>query len=172
MQEINIGSSPNDGTGDKLREFVGIVKDNFIELTPNYKEFVANVTYSESDVIINSPLIVGQIYYIESLSLGDNFSNVGFDVSNFYFTATGEYPISWTSSVLKLVNLNVNVYKNTFESIEIFPIRSEAVNLNISSEIDFEPENTLLYGNDTYSILDGEITMEYSNSIFQIKRYL
>lgn len=173
MQEINIGNIPNDGTGDKLRDFATIVRDNFIELTPNYKEYVGTLNYSESDVTINEPLGIGRIYRIVTLSPGDNFSNVGYDGTGDYFTATGEYPISWNSSIIKVVSFEKSVKYNTFTNIDILPYRFEGdVVYTIISELSFSDQDTLLDGNVSFTYNGGRILLSNTSSIFQIKRYI
>lgn len=38
-----------------------------------------------------------------------------------FFVATGEYPVSWTSTEVKEINMNVNVYTNTFNTVTFSP---------------------------------------------------
>lgn len=173
MQEINIGNIPNDGTGDKLRDFVTIVRDNFIELTPNYKEYVGTLNYSESDVTINEPLGIGRIYRIVTLSPGDNFSNVGYDGTGDYFTATGEYPISWNSSIIKVVSFESNIITDTFDDLNILPFSYDSdVVFILFSELSYSEGNTIISGNISYSFENYKIIISNTSSIFQIKRYI
>lgn len=170
MENINIGSLPNDGTGDKLRDAFIKINQNFEELALNYKELTANIVYNESNVIIGTPLTIGFTYYINSLSVGDSFTNVGYTGSK-YFIATGEYPTVWNTTDIKLVNLFPTIYKNTYTSAFIFPIEVEGNKYyEVSTEEVMDSTNTII--NSNIGILaDGKWQGEY-NSIFQIKTYI
>ena len=175
MQEINIGNVPNDGTGSPLRTAMEICKQNFIELTPNYKQYVGRIFYSESDVIVNEPLSVGRIYRIDTLSPGDNFTNVGYNGISDYFTATGQYPVSWNSSVVKLVSFENTIYTDTFNDLQLVPYQyysDDDVFFIIFSEISFSEINTIISGNVSYSFENDKILISITSSIFQIKRYI
>lgn len=173
MQEINIGNVPNDGTGSSLRTAIEICKQNFIELTPNYKQYVGRIFYSESDVIVNEPLSVGRIYRIDTLSPGDNFTNVGYDGISDYFTATGQYPISWNSSVLKLVSFKNTISTDTFDDFQLIPYSYDVdVLFIVYSEVSFSELNTITNGNISYSFDNDKILIYNTSSIFEIKRYI
>ena len=173
MQEINIGNVPNDGTGSKLRTAMEICNQNFTELTPNYKQYVGRIFYSESDVIINEPLSVGRIYRIDTLSPGDNFTNVGYDGISDYFNATGQYPISWNSSVLKLVSFENTISTDTFDDFQLIPYSYDVdVLFIVFSEVSFSELNTITNGNMSYSFNNDKILISNTSSIFEIKRYI
>ena len=173
MQEINIGNVPNDGTGSKLRTAMEICNQNFTELTPNYKQYVGRIFYSESDVIVNEPLSIGRIYRIAKLSHGDNFTNVGYDGISDYFTATGQYPVSWNGSVLKLVSFENTINTDTFNDFQLLPYSYDSnVTFIIFSEISFSELNTIINGNISYSFDNDKILISNTPSIFQIKRYI
>ena len=173
MQEINIGNVPNDGTGSKLRTAMEICNQNFTELTPNYKQYVGRIFYSESDVIINEPLSVGRIYRIDTLSPGDNFTNVGYNGISDYFTATGQYPVSWNSSVVKLVSFNNTIYTDTFNDFQLIPYSYDVdVLFIVYSEVSFSELNTITNGNISYSFSNDKILISNTSSIFEIKRYI
>ena len=173
MQEINIGNVPNDGTGSKLRTAMEICNQNFTELTPNYKQYVGRIEYSESDVIINEPLSVGRIYRIVTLSPGDNFTNVGYDGISDYFSATGQYPISWNSSVLKLVSFENTISVDTFDDFRLIPYSYDVdVLFIVFSEVSFSELNTITNGNISYSFNSDKILISNTSSIFEIKRYI
>lgn len=173
MQEINIGNVPNDGTGSKLRKAMEICNQNFTELTPNYKQYVGRIFYSESDIIVNDPLSVGRIYRIDTLSPGDNFTNVGYDGISDYFTATGQYPISWNSSVLKLVSFENTISTDTFDDFQLIPYSYDVdVLFIVLSEVSFSELNTITNGNITYSFDNDKILISNTSSIFEIKRYI
>ena len=173
MQEINIGNVPNDGTGSKLRTAMEICNQNFTELTPNYKQYVGRIFYSESDVIINEPLSVGRIYRIDTLSPGDNFTNVGYNGISDYFTATGQYPVSWNSSVVKLVSFNNTIYTDTFNDFQLIPYSYDVdVLFIVFSEVSFSELDTITNGNISYSFDNDKILISNTSSIFEIKRYI
>lgn len=173
MEEINIGNVPNDGTGSPLRTAMKICNENFKELTPNYKQYVGRIFYSESDVIVNEPLSVGRIYRIDTLSPGDNFTNVGYDGISDYFTATGQYPISWNSSVLKLVSFENTISTDTFDDFQLIPYSYDVdVLFIVFSEVSFSELNTITNGNISYSFDNDKILIPNTSSIFEIKRYI
>jgi hypothetical protein len=168
MENVNIGTAENSGDGEKLRIAFEIVNENFDKLAPNFKELVAVASYDFENVITNSPLEIGSIYYLSVLETGDNFSNIGY-VGEPYFRATGQYPISWTNSSLQKVIDNSVIYKNTFENVELFPIEVEGGTVvRVQTEEIFSDLNTF------YDLTKGYIDFQYYNNIdiiFQIKKY-
>ena len=170
MENVNIGTVENDGTGEKLRNAFNIINENFQELSKNYKELIASATYSESVLTINTPLTIGNTYFISFLSPGDNFSNVGYTGDQF-FVATGEYPVSWTSTVVKEINMNVTVYTNTFNTVtftpELYGELSE-VFLKVKVNDSLNDLNTTYDSN--LGFIDGAYYSKFGY-IFNIKRY-
>lgn len=170
MENVNIGTIENDGTGEKLRDAFIIVNENFQELSKNYKELVAAPTYSDSVIAVNTPLIVGNTYYIISLSSGDNFSNVGYTGDQF-FVATGEYPISWASTEVKEVNMNVTVYTDTFNSVTFKPELYGQSGVILKVEVEDTLDNLNTTHDLTLGFIDGGVYYSQFGHIFNIKRY-
>lgn len=171
MENINIGTVENDGLGDKLRNAFSIVNENFQELTPNYKKLTLYTNYSENNVLINSPLIIGETYRMITLTEGDNFSNVGY-VSGDFFVATGQYPISWTDSTIKLVDFNSTFFENTFSNVVLEPIKmGKATYIKISTEELLQYSNTFI-DNRYIELENGYALLNSIGEIIEIKKYL
>lgn len=80
-----------------------------IEVSDIYTEYVTE-------------FIIGEVYQIPSVELGDDFTNIGY-VDRNPFIATGTTPNAFTNGTeVSKVNTNVNytIYKNTFENLSIY----------------------------------------------------
>lgn len=85
--------------------------------TPNYgancDTAVLVDSYNEIDLIltaVTAPLIVGEQYLIQTLALGDNFSNVGFTAEDVPFIATGTTPTDWTNGTVVYITKESTTY--------------------------------------------------------------
>ena len=171
MENVNIGTVENDGTGEKLRNAFNIVNENFQELTPNYKKLVLYTQYTENEVLINTPLIIGATYRMVNLSEGDNFSNVGYTSGDF-FVAIGQYPVSWVSSNVSLVNFKSSFLENTFDNITLSPFKEgEDTYIKIETEEDLQYNDTFV-DNRYIELLDGDAILNSIGQIVEIKKYL
>lgn len=90
-QVVNVGSSPNDGTGTPLRDAMVIVNDNFLEL---YTNPVVNTSVTVGNSSVNS------VINSTSLVFGNNSStiNVGNAAINAVTNSSGFYTTGGTVS--------------------------------------------------------------------------
>lgn len=88
QQVINVGSAPNDGTGDVLRDAMVYVNENFTELYSN-AVVNTNITVGNSTVncFINSISIV-VANASSRISVGNSSSNAVINSTGFYTTHT------------------------------------------------------------------------------------
>ena len=94
FSNINIGLSPNDGTGDVLRTAFEIVNDNFLEV----EEFlVSQVTQSYLTATLSN--------YVTNQELNDVVEPIGVDLSTLFTSLDGKAPLVHTHSVSNVTGL-------------------------------------------------------------------
>lgn len=94
FSNINIGLSPNDGLGDKLRDAFVIVNDNFLEV----EEFlVSQVTQSYLTATLSN--------YVTNQQLQDTLDPVGADISTLFTSLDDKAPLVHTHSVSNVTGL-------------------------------------------------------------------
>lgn len=69
QENLDLGTTPNDGLGDGLRDAMSKVENNFTELYTNYAENTTTTALSESDLDTAYPsVITGFKVYCEDIT--------------------------------------------------------------------------------------------------------
>lgn len=92
-QIINIGTVPNDGTGDTLRVSFGKTNNNFSELYTSLSNTDANVVNAEANVIIWASLVYGRANQVfdrtnviwQQANTASNTANLALDTVNYVY---------------------------------------------------------------------------------------
>src|SRR6056300_1094400 len=189
-QTINIGSVPNDGTGNTLREGGDLINDNFNEiytaigdgttltsgtfLTTTNSETVQNKTISGASntlsnignsSLTNSTISIGGI----TLNLGDTDATPALDLSD----ATN-YPTSSLTGFITNAQLagSIDNAKLSNSSVSIIADDSSAQSISLGGSILFTGGsgiNTSISGNEITFATDGSIVTETSSDVLTNK---
>jgi len=139
FSNINIGLSPNDGTGDVLRTAFEIVNDNFLEV----EEFlVSQVTESYLAATLSN--------YVTNQELNDVVEPIGVDLSTLFTSLDGKAPLVHTHSVSNVTGLQGQLDSKasiTQLNNAIAALNSTIADLNItiSNKIDEAPQDDNSY---------------------------
>lgn len=135
FSNINIGLSPNDGTGDVLRTAFQIVNDNFLEV----EEFlVSQVTESYLTATLSN--------YTTQQELNDAVEPIGIDISTLFTSLDDKAPLVHTHSVSNVTGLQGQLDgKATLTQLNnaIAALNDTIAELNItlSNKIDEAPQD-------------------------------
>lgn len=139
FSNINIGLSPNDGTGDVLRTAFEIVNDNFLEV----EEFlVSQVTESYLTATLSN--------YTTQQELNDVVEPIGVDISTLFTSLDDKAPLVHTHSVSNVTGLQGQLDgKATLTQLNnaIAALNDTIAELNItlSNKIDEAPQDDNSY---------------------------
>jgi len=139
FSNINIGLSPNDGTGDVLRTAFQIVNDNFLEV----EEFlVSQVTESYLTATLSN--------YTTQQELNDAVEPIGIDISTLFTSLDDKAPLVHTHSVSNVTGLQGQLDgKATLTQLNnaIAALNDTIAELNItlSNKIDEAPQDDNSY---------------------------
>lgn len=158
QQTINIGSSPNDGTGDTIRDAMDIVNDNFNEMYTSFTmsgaitvgnstvnsvvsntggmvtgNTTANATANSLNFVVANTIGASTLTPA-SLAIGNSTVNTSHSVSALYL-ANSISNVSITTGEIFIGNSTVNVYANS-SYIEISSANLTSNTLTLGSSTD------------------------------------
>lgn len=107
-----------------IPEITPYIEDTYPEsCTPTFGANCATAvlvnSYNEISTVLTSvtaPLIIGEQYLIQTVALGDSFSNVGFVSVGAPFTATGTTPTTWSNGTVVYITKETVTYTDKIES--------------------------------------------------------
>jgi len=139
FSNINIGLSPNDGTGDVLRTAFQYVNDNFDEVNTF---MLSQVTESYLTATLSN--------YVTNQELNDVVEPIGVDISTLFTSLDDKAPLVHTHSVSNVTGLQGQLdSKATLTQLNnaIAALNSTIADLNItiSNKIDEAPQDDNSY---------------------------
>ncbi|MBF7093539.1 hypothetical protein IUY40_18560 [Flavobacterium sp. ALJ2] len=125
----------NSITPNVVADTVKEITDLIVDLIQ--QKIIISQSFTDEQLIPDTPLIVGKWYRIYYMAEGDDFSNIGHENESYdYFKATGTYPARWTTSHLWLTNTRESIMFNNTGAIITFETNLKTNTTTIKSNID------------------------------------
>lgn len=80
------------------------------------KVLMTSMETSYTTVTAGHTFEIGNTYLVQTLNVGDDFTNIGYVTQNVTFIATGTTPTTWTNgSIVHKLHVTANDFQNTFD---------------------------------------------------------